>query len=61
MKYLLKSKSLDQNNLIILEHLGDVYYKLEEYNKALNIYNKIIIDSPNNLEIAKKIKLLNEK
>ena len=61
LKYLLKSKSLDQNNLIILEHLGDVYYKLEEYNKALNIYNKIIIDSPDNLEIAKKIKLLNEK
>jgi len=61
LKYLLRSQSLDKENSIILEHLGDVYFKLEKYEKALNIYNRIIISDPGNIEIAKKIELLNEK
>ena len=61
LKYLLKSESLDRENSIILEHLGDVYFKLEKYGKALDIYNKIINNNPGNIEIAKKIELLNEK
>ena len=43
--YLLKSQSMDGQNSIILEHLGDVYLKLEKYQKALDTYNKIIINN----------------
>ena len=59
--YLLKSQSIDKQNSIILEHIGDVYLKLEKYEKALNTYNRIMINNPDNIELIKKIELLNEK
>jgi len=61
LEYLLKSQSLDKQNSIILEHIGDVYLKLEKFEKALNTYNKIMIKNPMNIKIMNKIKLLNEK
>ena len=61
LDYLLRSQSLDKHNSIILEHVGDVYLKLEKYEKALNIYNKIMINNPNDIKIKRKIQILNEK
>ena len=61
LEYLLKSQSLDKQNSIILEHIGDVYLKLEKFEKALNTYNKIMIKNPMNIKIMNKIKLLNGK
>ena len=58
LNYLLKSQALDKQNSIILEHIGDVYLKLEKYEKALTTYNEIMITNPENINIIKKIKLL---
>ena len=61
LDYLLKSQSLDKQNSVILEHVGDVYLKLEKYEKALKMYNKIMINNPNNIKVIEKINSLNEK
>ena len=61
LDYLLRSQSIDQKNLIILEHLGDVYSKLKKHDKALYIYKQIMVENPNNSEINRKIRLLNEQ
>ena len=61
LDYLLKSQSLDKQNSIILEHIGDVYLKLGKDEKALSTYNKIMIKNPEDLRIIRKIELLNEK
>ena len=49
-EYLEKSLSINDNNPVILEHLGDIYVKLKKSSEALNIYEKVLsIDSENQL------------
>ena len=54
-EYIQKSLKINQNNLVILEHLGDDYIKLNELEQALNVYNKILILELKNQLIKKKI------
>ena len=53
-EYLEKSLSINDNNPVILEHLGDIYVKLNKSSEAVNIYEKVLsIDSDNHLVIDK--------
>ena len=47
------------NNSVILEHLGDVYLKMGNIEKAQGIFNKSVILNPANEKL--KAKFLNEK
>ena len=44
------SLNINNNNPVILEHLGDIYVKLNKSSEAVNIYEKVLsIDSDNQL------------
>ena len=51
----------DRIPTVILEHLGDIYLKLKNSKKAVNVYEKVLqIDSDNQL-IKDKINKINER
>ena len=53
--YIQKSISLDPNNIVVLEHLGDVYMKINKIEEAKLYYNKILHLDENNSRILNKI------
>ncbi len=46
---------------VILEHLGDVYVKLERIEEAIATYKKVITIAPNNTNVRKKLSNLERK
>ena len=55
MYYLEKCVEINDNNIIILEHLGDTYLKLNLLSEASKIYKKAFGIDGNQLELKKKI------
>ena len=52
--YLEKCVEINDNNIIILEHLGDTYSKLNLLNKAREIYKKALDINKDKLSLKKK-------
>jgi len=60
-----KAVDLEPNDSVILEHLGDAYLKANEKVKALEFYNRSLLerkgDNSNKVELKKKIQELTGK
>ena len=49
-EFIEKSLNYNEDNPVILEHLGDIYVKMNKTIEAINIYEKLLeIDSDNQL------------
>ena len=48
------------DNSVILEHLGDVYLKMENIKKAQDIFNKAVTLNPTNEKLKAKLEPLND-
>uniref|UniRef100_A0A7C4XLN5 Tetratricopeptide repeat protein n=1 Tax=candidate division WOR-3 bacterium TaxID=2052148 RepID=A0A7C4XLN5_UNCW3 len=46
---------------VILEHLGDVYMKLKDFKKAVEIYKRVLELQPDNKVVKEKIRQLEER
>ncbi len=57
----LKRASELVEDAVILEHLGDVYVKLNEIEKAIEVYQKILSLEPQNKNIKNKLTILKGK
>ena len=57
--YIIKSIKIDSGSEIILNHLAEVYLKLNMEDEAINIYLEILDINPQNQSALKKIKELN--
>ena len=55
LKYIEKSLEIDGGNAEILEHLGDIYYSLNKYEKAKEYYNKALQLDPDNQSLIEKL------
>ena len=54
------NKGIDQNNPVILEHMGDIYHQLGISGKALIHYKKALEQDSNNRFIKEKINQIND-
>ena len=59
-EFIEKSLSYNEDNPVILEHLGDIYIKMNKTIEAIKIYEKLLeIDSDNQL-IKNKLDKIND-
>ena len=61
MQFLLKSSELDIKNILILDHLAEIYLKLNKIHEAFNIYHKILNLDPDNFDVLKKMEQLSNE
>jgi tetratricopeptide (TPR) repeat protein len=59
--YLEKSLNINDKNPVILEHMADIYAKINRHSDALNLYKKILKIDSENIKIKNKINQLYEK
>ena len=57
--YLEKSLKINEDNPVILEHMGDIYLKLDSSDQALLLYEKAHSKDINNKTIQDKINQIN--
>ena len=60
-EYLEKSLSINKNNPVILEHMGDIYHKLNHLSHALALYEQAFMIDTKNKNLSKKMKKINEQ
>jgi predicted negative regulator of RcsB-dependent stress response len=54
-----KSLKINKDNPVILEHMGDIYHKLDASDQALLIYEKALLKDTDNKTIQDKINQIN--
>ena len=58
-EYLEKSLKNNKDNPVILEHMGDIYHKLDVSDQALLLYEKALLQDTGNKTIQNKINQIN--
>ena len=53
--YILKAISKREDSSVVIEHLGDVYFKLGNIEKAKEYWNQALQKDPDNRELKQKI------
>ena len=59
-EFIEKSLNYNEDNPVILEHLGDIYVKMNKTIEAINIYEKLLEKDSNNQLIRNKLDKLND-
>jgi tetratricopeptide (TPR) repeat protein len=59
-EFIEKSLNYNEDNPVILEHLGDIYVKMNKTIEAINIYEKLLEKDSNNQLIRNKLDKIND-
>ena len=60
-KYMEKSLNINEDNPVILEHMGDIYHKLDAPDQALLLYKRALFKDIENKIIQEKINQINDQ
>jgi tetratricopeptide (TPR) repeat protein len=59
-EFIEKSLNYNEDNPVILEHLGDIYVKMNKTIEAINIYEKLLEKDSDNQLIRNKLDKIND-